>query len=392
MGDERAIMRARSVAVGVVLRMSMTAAVLIASAALIAAIGSFAIARFAVSRNMLPDRPNGRSSHTVTTPRAGGLAIFGGFSVAMMLMIALQWTTGKGGGYAAALALGFGAFAFGAVDDVRSLGARVKLVLQIGLALAFISIFGPVTAIPAPFVGELDLGLAAVPLTALWIVGFMNAFNFMDGINGIAGACALFVLSALAFVSAAGEGLWAAPAIFLAAALLGYLPLNFIGGRIFMGDCGSQFVGFMIATLAVLAGEVSDAAAPVSRMFAPIAFLPFIVDVAFTLVHRLRRGRNVLEAHNEHVYQLLVRMGRTHQAVSTLYLTAVVLSTAVAIVVNGRSANVQYACALSLIAVIIALAATVFRRASAAGLLKPEDETRAEPLVDQQTRFSAAAE
>ena len=369
--------------------MTMAAAILIASAALVAAIFSYGAARLAVSRNLFPDRPNGRSSHKASTPRAGGVAIFSGFAIAMMLMIALLSATGEGSRYAAALALGFGAFAVGAVDDLRSLGARLKLCFQILLALGFIAMFGPVTSIPAPIIGELDLGPAAIPLTMLWIVGFMNAFNFMDGINGIAGACALFVLSALAFVGAAGEGVWSAPAIFLAAALLGYLPLNFISGRLFMGDCGSQFVGFMIAALAILAGG-DGVAAPVSRMFTPIAFLPFIVDVAFTLAHRLRRGRNILEAHNEHIYQLLVRMGRTHQAVATLYLTAVVFSTAVAIFINGRAADVQYAAAVALILLLTLLATMAFRRARAAGLLTLKAATPA--AGEASAPFAAAAE
>ncbi|MEK7266155.1 MAG: hypothetical protein AAB227_08660 [Pseudomonadota bacterium] len=372
--------------------MTTAAAILIFSAALIAAIASYAIARLAVSLNLFPDRPNGRSSHKAATPRAGGFAIFGGFAIAMLLMIALQWTNGEGADYAATLALGFGAFAFGAVDDARSLGARLKLALQIALALGFIAVFGAVETIPAPFIGELRLGAAAIPLTALWIVGFMNAFNFMDGINGIAGACALFALSALAIMGAAGEGVWAAPAIFLAAALLGYLPLNFISGRIFMGDCGSQFVGFMIAVLATLSGNADSAAAPLSRMFIPIVFLPFIVDVAFTLSHRLRRGRNILEAHNEHVYQLLVRMGRSHQAVATLYLTGVVLSTAVAIAVNGRAPSVQYAGALGLIVLMVALSAMAVRRAGAAGLLTNVAEEPMSPPAEQSAQRPAAAE
>lgn len=370
--------------------MTAAASILILSAAIVAAISSYAIARIAIRRNLLPDSPNERSSHQSATPRAGGFAIFGGFAIAMILMITPQALGQEGSRNAAALALGFGAFAFGAVDDAHPLGARLKLLLQTALAFGFVAVFGAVETIPAPFVGEIDLGVAAIPLTMLWIVGFMNAFNFMDGINGIAGACALFVLSALALVGAAGEGAWSAPAIFLAAALLGYLPLNFISGRIFMGDGGSQFVGFMIATLAVLAGDSDNAAAPVSRMFAPIAFLPFIVDVAFTLAHRVRRGRNVFEAHNEHVYQLLVRMGRSHQAVATLYLTAVALSTAVAITVNNRSSEVQYAAALSLIAVLVAISAITARKARAAQLLSGATPSPIEAEAPMQ--FPAAAE
>lgn len=372
--------------------MTITTSILIFAAALVAAILSYAIARAAVSKSLLPDRPNGRSSHKVATPRAGGLAIFGGFAAAMVLLIALQAATGSAPGYGAALCLGMGAFAFGAIDDVYALGARTKFLLQFALALGFVAVFGAVKHAPAPFVGTMDLGFAAVPLTVFWIVAFMNAYNFMDGINGIAGSCAIFALSAMSFVAAAGGNAWAAPAIFLAAALLGYLPLNFIGGRLFMGDGGSQFVGFMIAALAVLvSGGTASAASP---LFMAIAFLPFIADVAFTLGHRISRGRNVFTAHNEHVYQLLVRRGGSHQAVATLYLTMVVISTTVAILVNERSAGAQYAAGLLLFAAFAALAATIYRRARLSGLFNYETPVTAPALtpVEQRTQFPAAAE
>lgn len=358
-------------------------------AAVLAAGLAYFIARVVVSASLLPDRPNARSSHRVATPRAGGFAIFGGFAAAMILLIAIKCDSAQSADYAKALALGFGAFAFGAIDDLRLLDTRLKLFFQVALALGFIAIFGPVAKIPAPFVGEIGFGVAAVPLTALWIVAFMNAFNFMDGINGIAGACALFALSAIA-VAAAGGGVWAAPAIVLAAALFGYLPLNFAKGRLFMGDCGSQFIGFMIAALAVLAGNGVEA--PVSRMFAPIAFLPFIVDVAFTLAHRLKRGRNVLQAHNEHIYQLLVRLGRSHQSVATLYLTLTVFSSSIAIFVNARPAGVQYAAATVLAFGFAAFSLAVYRRAERAGLLRGEEAEPAAAHEKEPVQYQAAAE
>ena len=369
--------------------MIIASALAVPLAAILAAGLAYVISMIVVSKSLLPDQPNARSSHQIATPRAGGFAIVGGFAAAMTLLIVLKGANAETAGYIKAIGLGFGAFAFGAMDDMRVIGARLKFIFQVVIALGFIAVFGPVAQIPAPFVGEIDLGVAAVPLTAFWIVAFMNAFNFMDGINGIAGACALFFLSAFA-VTAAGGVVWAAPAIVLAAALFGYLPLNFGEGRLFMGDCGSQFIGFMIAALAVLAGNGADA--PVSRMFAPIAFLPFIVDVAFTLAHRLQRGRNVFQAHNEHIYQLLVRLGRSHQFVATLYLTLTVLSSSIAIFVNSRPAGIQYAAALTLMLGFAAFSFAVYRRAERAGLLRAEEIKQAPPPLEEPAQFPAAAE
>lgn len=352
--------------------MSMANVVMIASASVIAGVFAYAIAKFVTVRAIFPDRPNGRSNHVRVTPRAGGFAIFGGFAAAMILEAALLAKHGVANSYTPFLLFGAAAFAFGAVDDARPIGAKLKLLAQVLIAAGFVAVFGAVPTIPAPFVGAIDLGLAAFPLTVFWIVAFMNAFNFMDGINGIAGACALFVLSALAVATAGGAALWAPPAMFLACALFGYLPLNFASGRLFMGDGGSQFVGFAIAALAILSGN--GAGEPVSRLFVPIAFLPFIYDVGFTLIHRIGRKRNILAAHKEHLYQLLVRQGRSHQAVTTMYLTLVVLSTTAAIVTNAFGADLQYLTALALIAGLTPLALGVFQRARAAGLLTDRAE------------------
>jgi len=368
----------------------MTAALVLISTAVAAGALAFAMSLFIVRRGLLPDRPNGRSSHDRPTPRAGGYAIFAGYAVGLLLYMALIARSGAGGSYAPALGFAFAAFAFGAADDARPLGARVKLLAQAAIATAFVWFYGPLEQFPAPIAGSIDLGAAGYPLTIFWIVAFMNAYNFMDGVDGIAGACAIFVLAALAVAASGGEAFWAAPAIILSAAVFGFLPLNIAGGRIFMGDSGSQFVGFEIASFAVvMSGETGSTLSP---LFTPLAFLPFLVDVAFTLAHRLRRGRNVLKAHNEHVYQLLVRMGRSHPAVAAIYLALVAMSTAVAILVNGMGPAAQYAAVLALAAIFAALALAVFNRARAAGLLDERGADASPEKREPAPAVRAAAE
>ncbi len=364
---------------------------MIVSAALISGALAHAIARFVAKRKIFPDRPNGRSSHTKPTSRSGGASIFGGFFAAMLLYTAFFALNDIQNLYGPLIGCALAAFAFGAADDIRPLGARFKLAAQIVIAIGFVAVFGAVERLPAPVVGEISLGMAAFPLTVFWIVAFMNAFNFMDGINGIAGAAAVFVLSAIAVAAAGGEGgVWAPPAVFLACAIFGFLPLNFPGGRLFMGDGGSQFVGFIIAALAVLIAK--DSGGPVTPLFTPIAFMPFLFDVFFTLTHRIRRKRNIFEAHKEHLYQLMVRMGRSHQSVTTLYLTLIVLSTAVAIATNAVDPRLQYLAVALLLALFAPLAAIIYARAAAAGLFADAESRVAAPPVERAPPFAAAAE
>jgi len=367
-------------------------AVMILAAAAMAGAIAHGASRFFAARTFLQDRPNGRSAHRAVTPRSGGIAIFMGFAAASTLFIAFLTVFGHqdAGAYLNFFVFAFFAFSFGAFDDARALGARIKLLAQILIACGFVATAGAVHSIPAPFIGEIDLGATAFPLTVLWIVAFMNVFNFMDGINGIAASCALFVLAALS-VSAAGEAAAFAPqALFLACALYGFLPLNLSHGRIFMGDSGSQFVGFAVAALAVLTVRNGDGG--VSAMFVPIAFLPFIFDVAFTLIHRAWRRRNILAAHNEHLYQLLVRLGGKHESVTTLYLTLVVVSTTIALIANAFGTGVQYAVALALTLAFVPPAMLIYARANKAGLYSgAAEKARKEPAADEAA-FRAAAE
>lgn len=371
--------------------MSIAAAVMIVSAALIAVALSHAIARFVTRKKLLPDRPNGRSSHRRPTPRAGGFAIFGGFFAAMVVYAAFLAQHDVANLYAPMIGFALAAFAFGAADDARPLGARFKLAAQIVIAIGFVAVFGAIERIPLPFIGDVALGPVAAPLTVFWMVAFMNAFNFMDGINGIAGACALFVLSAIAVAAGGGgEAMWSPPAAFLACAIFGYLPLNFPGGRLFMGDSGSQCVGFLIAAFAVL--TASGSGGPVTPLFTPLAFMPFLFDVSFTLAHRLRRKRNLLVAHKEHLYQLLVRMGRSHQSVTALYLTLTVISTTVAIIANAMDPALQFGAVGLLVACFLPLALAVYRRAEGQGLLAEPTKVPAPTPVSEPRPFPAAAE
>ena len=252
-----------------------------------------------------------RSSHRRPTPTSGGLAILAGASAG-------GWLAAAGGGFdpfarqvASALAFAGALGLLGALDDVYDFGARPKLLAQAVLALAFAVFVARVQALP--IAGGLDLPLGpvfGVIGTALWIVVAVNAMNFMDGANGVAAGAAAVALGALGLAALlAGALSLGAVALAGAGASLGFLPWN-LGGRLFQGDAGSLFAGFLFAALAVIA---TRDAGGVYLYFAPIAFLPFLADVLLTLLLRARRRRPLLAAHRDHLYQVwLAGSGRSH--------------------------------------------------------------------------------
>jgi len=327
-------------------------------------------ARLAMAAGLLPDRPNHRSSHSKVTSRAGGLVIFGAWLAAMMVVIALaprtEMTTAalKLGGLAALAMLA------GLADDKWDMPPALKFIGQFGVAALYSWSFGPLLAAPLPFIGETPL---APPIghaiTVFWVVAFMNAFNFMDGINGIAGGCAAIGLAAFAIVAGfAGAPLAAIAAALLAVSCFGFLPANLGRGRLFMGDCGSQSVSFLIAALGVYAANASEGRA--SALLVPVIFLPFIFDVVWTLAHRIVRRQNILRAHREHLYQLRLRLGSSHGRVALGYMAMTGFSAAAAILMLTLPAERQAFALLLLVSLLMTSAAFTMNAALKAGLLK----------------------
>ncbi|MDZ7629637.1 MAG: hypothetical protein U5J99_14645 [Parvularculaceae bacterium] len=344
-----------------------------------ASILTFVCGRFLSQRDWLADKPGPRSSHEKATPRTGGIAVMTAFFIAASGVSRLDPATLK------FIALTAGAFALGLADDVRPLPAAVKLLGQMLIASLFVIVLGSVSVVPAPFVGEVTLGIFAPALTVFWIVAFMNAYNFMDGANGLAATAAIFALSALGVAAAGGgEAAWAGQSIILAAAIFGFLPLNFPKARLFLGDGGSQAIGFAAAALGALVAK-SEAG---SALFLPTVFMPFLFDVAFTLLHRSARRQKLAEAHNEHLYQLLIRLGASHTTVTSIYLALIALATLAAIFGAALPASAQFITPVALLAAFAAPAIIIFNKAKAAGLLTP----RALPAKPQARPFARAAE
>jgi Fuc2NAc and GlcNAc transferase len=256
------------------------------------------------------DRPNPRSSHTRPTPRGGGVAIVvsattGLVALACVGLLSARLTMSLVGG-------GLIVAAVGLADDRRSLPAGVRLSAHAVAALWALYCLG---GAPALQMGNqiVELGWVGYGLGGLAIVWVINLFNFMDGIDGIAASEAVFVSAAAAFlglVTLVGTAVVAGNIVF-AAACLGFLAWNWPPARIFMGDTGSGYLGFMIAVFALAASHQSTAAPWVWLILGAV----FLADSTVTLTTRLARGQRITEAHRSHAYQWLARRWQSHLSV-----------------------------------------------------------------------------
>jgi Fuc2NAc and GlcNAc transferase len=294
--------------------------VLLAVSGLGAAVSWIAVAlvRDAARRRGLLDIPNARSSHEVPTPRLGGLGIIAGVTAALGVAAALGVDVGAA---LILLAIGLAVASVSLVDDFRGLPPLARLAVHLAAGAVAVASLGPFDVIRALDVTGLQTARAVdIGLTILWVAGFMNAFNFMDGIDGIAGGQAAVAGAATATIG----WLLDVPAVVVlgtaqAAACLGFLPHNWSPATIFMGDVGSAFLGFLIAAAPLAAPATAHS--PHGLLVLPFLVWPFLFDTILTFVRRALRGENVMAAHRTHLYQRLTRAGWTHGRVATLYIT-----------------------------------------------------------------------
>ena len=287
------------------------------------AIGSMAAVMWLIGRLL----PWLRATSAGSVPSGGGVAI-----VVMVLAVALAAGIADP---ASAYCLAGGLVPAACVaavslrDDFRPLSPLLRLSVHIAAAIGVVAALGPIDSIAGGPLGSIDLGALAWPLTVLWIVGVTNAFNFMDGIDGIAGITATTAAAAIAIAAALfGSQSITAVGVSCAAGCLGFLAWNWPPARVFMGDVGSTFCGFIVAVFPLLASGDRQAA---MMSVVIMACWPFLFDSGYTLVRRLLRGENILEQHTSHLYQRLVTAGWSHRGVSSLYGGLSAMSAAMAI-------------------------------------------------------------
>ena len=278
----------------------------------------YLIRRYAEHRRII-DHPNERSSHSTPTPRGGGLAI-----VALVTGTGL-WSMKEAdpGRVLVYIVCGLVIAYLGWRDDVHSLSTRVRFAVQGLVAAVSIYGLGYAKAVTIPLFDELQLGVFGILITFLWIVGLTNAYNFMDGIDGIAGgvACAGGLgWIALAIQADNPFAFWIALAI--AASSLGFLGHNWSPAKIFMGDVASTFLGYTFAVLPLLSATKGGDA----LMLGTLLMWTFIMDAGITFIRRAVKRENVFSAHRTHLYQRLVIGGYSHAKVSLLYVALTLLA------------------------------------------------------------------
>lgn len=264
------------------------------------------------------DSPDARKVHSELMPRIGGLAIYAGFIAGVLVFVPLS-TEIKAllGGASVVMLLGL-------VDDIWGISPKIKLLGQIAAAAIATAGGIQVEFISNPFNGMafgkmLPLGYLAAPVTIFWIVGVTNALNLIDGLDGLAaGTSAIAAVTIAAVALMEGQLLVSMMAMVLAVSIMGFLKYNFHPARIFMGDSGSMFLGFILANLAVMG---LTKGATVISLFIPIVVLGIpIFDTFFAIVRRYLQGKPIFQADKGHLHHRLLDMGLTHkQTVLAIY-------------------------------------------------------------------------
>lgn len=280
---------------------------------------------FARSRGWM-DRPDGgRKRHTAPVPRIGGVAVYGAFAAAAGLVLALEPLgflpgTDLMAAYLPLLVGGAAVLLVGLADDIYGVKPVTKLLVQTLAALYLYWCGFRIDALSNPFGGAtVSLGYLSLPITLAWFVGMSNAFNLIDGLDGLAAGIGLFSTTTL-FIAAVVNERWEIVLLSaaLGGALLGFLRYNFNPASIFLGDSGSLFVGFALAAFAIRGSMKSSAAIAVAAPLLALA-VP-LVDAGIAVLRRLISGKHVFEADGDHIHHRMLRLGFTPRgAVVTLY-------------------------------------------------------------------------
>jgi UDP-GlcNAc:undecaprenyl-phosphate GlcNAc-1-phosphate transferase len=268
--------------------------------------------RFATKWGIV-DKPGGRKVHAVAIPRIGGLAMAMGVLIAAIIVIPLEPHSQYFLLAAAVLTL------FGVLDDRFDLDYRIKLLGQI-LAVSIVVFAGDIQIHSITLEDRLMLPQwISVPLTVIFLVGITNAINLADGLDGLAGGTTFLCLAALAMLAhSGGQVVCAAMALAFAGAILGFLRFNTFPASIFMGDAGSQLLGFAVGVLSLRATQTGESAVSAA---APILLLALpILDTLSVMVQRVSEGRSPFSPDKNHIHHKLLAFGFDHhEAVMVIY-------------------------------------------------------------------------
>jgi UDP-GlcNAc:undecaprenyl-phosphate/decaprenyl-phosphate GlcNAc-1-phosphate transferase len=278
---------------------------------------------FATVRGWVAGPSHERHLHSSPLPRLGGVAIFVSFTLSMGILLALAPSRPR---FQAMLSLkmfltiflpAFLVFLLGVYDDIRGAGPYLKFGVQV-IAATMLFMGGlRIVDIPVVFGAHQLPWFVGLPITILWVVAITNAFNLIDGLDGLAAGSALFS-TLVAFVVSLlyGQTLITVATIALAGAILGFLRFNFNPATIFLGDSGSLFIGFVLSALALAGAQKAPTIVAVA--IPVVSFGLPILETSLSIVRRLISGRPVFTADREHIHHKLLQHGMTHRQVVIL--------------------------------------------------------------------------
>ena len=272
------------------------------------------------------DDPTARRVHTRRIPRMGGIAIVLGFFLPLLALFALNTSTARiffgAPRMAGCLIVGSLLVAgLGLCDDIIGVGAKAKLGVQTAAAcIAFVGGLR-IEAISLPWVGIVQLGWLALPATVLWITAIVNALNLIDGLDGLAAGVAFFAcVTNFVVAYLGGNILIGFLSATLGGAIIGFLFHNFNPAKIFMGDSGSMFLGFVLATMSLLGAGTQKTPTLIAILVPLMALGLPIMDMLFAIARRFLERRSIFSADRGHIHHRLLDLGLTHRrAVLLLY-------------------------------------------------------------------------
>src|SRR5258708_4535723 len=287
-----------------------------------ASLGFTPILRRFCERYRLVDEPlDKRRVHVKAVPRLGGVAIFVSLLIPLSVLLLLnnlltQTLRPERRGIVVYLICGFLVLLLGVYDDLSGANAKVKFAGLAGVAALFYVLGGRIVTLSIPFVGSVTLHpILGFLLTLIWIVGIANAFNLIDGVDGLASGSALFSSLVLLSVSLIqGRPVVAVIALALTGALAGFLRYNFNPASIFLGDSGSLFVGFSLAALSLQGSQKSSTAVAVAIPI--LAFGLPVVDTSVSIARRILSGKPIFQGDREHIHHMLLDRGWSQRRVS----------------------------------------------------------------------------
>ena len=296
-----------------------------------------------------------RRMHHKPIPRLGGLAIFAGFMASILLFVDIRLNPQMQSILLGAVII----VVLGVVDDIMALPAKLKFVVQIVAALIPVLNGVSIQALSNPNLFSANaywvLNWLSVPITVLWIVGITNAVNLIDGLDGLAnGVSAISAATVLVIALICSEAQVAIVMAALVGACVGFLPYNLNPAKMFMGDTGATFLGFILATMSIQG---------LFKFYAVISFaVPFLIlglpifDTAFAMIRRMAHGQSPMQADRGHIHHRLIDMGLNQkQAVATLYVISGILGlSAVVLTTGGEAKAMLLLVALCIVAVVAA--------------------------------------